>query len=116
VALLVLGLVALLPDCASACSCGGMPGSEREQAERELAYSSAVFAGEVVNIKGRQVPEEPGAKVYFRDDAVSFRVLEVWKGPERETLEVTTPSEGGQPAGTPSRRDNSTSSTPRAGG
>jgi hypothetical protein len=79
VALLVLGLVALLPDCASACSCGGMPGSEREQAERELAYSSAVFAGEVVDFKR-------GVETI----KVSFRVSEVWKGPEQDTLEVST--------------------------
>jgi hypothetical protein len=83
VALLVLGLAALLPDCASACSCGGMPGSEREQAERELAYSSAVFAGKVVSItKGEPTP---------RSKLVSFRVSEVWKGPEQDTLEVSTP-------------------------
>jgi hypothetical protein len=73
--------------------------TEQERAERELDRATSVFAGEVVNIKGSWVPEEPGAKVYFRDDAVSFRVSEVWKGPERETLEVTTPSEGGPACG-----------------
>ena len=37
---------------------------------------------------------DPGAKLYVRVDTVSFRVSEVWKGPERETLDVSTPSEG----------------------
>ena len=39
VALIAIGLVVLLPDCASACTCAyaGAPG--------ELTYSSAVFSG-----------------------------------------------------------------------
>jgi hypothetical protein len=78
VALLVLGLVALLPDCASACSCMPPP-----PAERALAKSSAVFAGEVVDLKRG-----------FGTNKVSFRVSEVWKGPEQDTLEVTTPRYG----------------------
>jgi hypothetical protein len=92
VVLLVLGLVALLPDCASACSCvPPLPGqSEQERAERELTQSSTVFAGEVVSItKG-----EPGGRWRPATLAVSLRVSEVWKGPERETLEVNTPSFG----------------------
>jgi len=92
-ALLVGGLIALLPDCASACLCATPPGSQQERTERALAKSSAVFAGQVVSIKGSLVPERPGAKVYVRVDTVSFRVSEVWKGPERETLEVTTESQ-----------------------
>jgi hypothetical protein len=78
VALLVVGLVALLPDCASACTCAAFPGSQQEQTERALEKSSAVFSGEVVEISGG----EPAT--------VSFRVSEVWKGPEQGTLEVTT--------------------------
>jgi hypothetical protein len=77
-ALVVVGFVALLPDCASACQCPGPP-----RAERALADASAVFAGEVVDLKRG-----------FRTTTVSFRVSEVWKGPERETLEVNTPSQG----------------------
>jgi hypothetical protein len=73
-----MALVALLPDCASACSC--MP---PRPTERELARSSAVFAGKVVDLK-----------TGFRTTKVSFRVSEVWKGPERETLEVRTAREG----------------------
>jgi hypothetical protein len=77
-ALVVLGLVALLPDCASACSCVPPP-----PPERELDRSSAVFSGEVIDIeKGPQVSN------------VTFRVFKVWKGPERETLEVSTAREG----------------------
>ena len=94
VALLVVGLVALLPDCASACTCAMMPGGSQEQVERALEESNAVFAGKVVNIKRSLVPVEPGATVYVRVDTVSFRVSEVWKGPEREILDVSTSSEG----------------------
>lgn len=73
-ALLVVGLVALFPDCASACSCAyaGAPG--------ELRYSSAVFSGEVVDF------DEKGP---FNATA-TLRVSEVWKGPEQETVEVHT--------------------------
>ncbi len=78
-ALLVVSLLALLPDCASACSCAAPPaGSQQELTERALEESSAVFSGEVVEIGGG----EPAT--------VSFRVSEVWKGPEQGTLEVTT--------------------------
>jgi hypothetical protein len=95
VALVVLGLVALLPDCASACSCVPPPPgqSQQEQARRELDRSSAVFAGEVVDRKrgvGTFYGRTPRIEMY----KVSFRVSEVWKGPERETLEVSTPSQG----------------------
>jgi hypothetical protein len=48
-----------------------------------------VFAGEVVDL-------EKGGKMWgsVPSTTVSFRVSEVWKGPERETLEVNTPSQG----------------------
>jgi hypothetical protein len=74
VALIAIGLVVLLPDCASACSCAyaGAPG--------ELTYSSAVFSGEVVDFD---------MKGPFNATAI-LRVSEVWKGPERGTLEVHT--------------------------
>jgi hypothetical protein len=89
-ALVVLGLVALLPDCASACSCGGGMGSEQEQVRSALAGSGAVFAGKVVSItKG-----EPTPRSGMPTDAVSFQVSEVWKGSERETLQVSTASQG----------------------
>ena len=74
VALVALGLVALFPDCASACSCAyaGAPG--------ELKYSGAVFSGEVVDFD---------KKGPFNATA-TLRVSEVWKGPEQGTLEVHT--------------------------
>jgi hypothetical protein len=79
IALLVLSLVALFPDCAHACSCGG--GSFREAAMG--ANSSAVFSGEVIDIeKGLQV------------SSVTFRVSKVWKGNQRETWTVSTPRYG----------------------
>jgi hypothetical protein len=85
-AFLVLGLLALLADCASACTCAMIPGSQQERAERALDRSTAVFAGEVMDIsKGSLLPDRPAR------NTVSFRVSEVWKGPQRETLEVSTP-------------------------
>jgi hypothetical protein len=83
VSLLALALLVLLPDCASACTCM-IPSSgqtQQEIAKQALSDSAAVFAGEVVDISAG----EPLT--------VSFRVSEVWKGPERGTLEVTTSSQ-----------------------
>src|SRR5215218_7899773 len=83
VILTVVGLVVLLPDCASACSCGGFEGSQREIVERALSHPGAVFSGEVVEVdKGSQI------------STVTLRVNEVWKGPQRETIQVSTPSQG----------------------
>ena len=90
VALLVGGLVVLLPDCASACTCLYFGGSTQQRAERMLDESGAVFAGKVVDLK-RGFRKGP----YSGVSKVSFRVSEVWKGPKRETLELTTPSQGG---------------------
>ena len=82
IALVAVALVALLPDCASACTCAREPGiPEQERAERALDRATVVFAGEVVDVSGG----EPAT--------VSFRVSEVWKGPSPETLEVTTSSQ-----------------------
>jgi hypothetical protein len=69
-----MALVALLPDCASACSCMWLPGSQQEHARRALAQSSAVFSGEVIDV-------EKG----YRSSSVIFRVSEVWKGKQRDT-------------------------------
>ena len=87
VALVMLGVFAMVPDCASACLCDASlwAGSQQERSERALADSSAVFAGQVVNIR------KEGWRLGRA--TVSFRVSEVWKGPERETLEVTTESQ-----------------------
>jgi hypothetical protein len=89
VTLLVGGLVVLFPDCASACTCAAIGGSPQERAERALKESGAVFAGEVVDHKR-------GDTIWggVPSTTVSFRVSEVWKGPKRETLQVSTPSQG----------------------
>jgi hypothetical protein len=47
-----------------------------------------VFSGEVAAIDRNQKGPFGGV------DEVSFRVSEVWKGPKRETLELTTQSQG----------------------
>jgi hypothetical protein len=80
VALVALGLLALLPDCAYACTCaGGVPFQERAKGTN----SSAVFAGEVIDVdKG------------LPSSSVTFRVSEVWKGQQRETYELSTPRDG----------------------
>jgi hypothetical protein len=81
VTLLALALLALLPDCASACTCAWSSAAPQERAQRALKESTAVFAGEVVKIsKGEPL-------------TVSFQVSEVWKGPEQENLEVSTSSQ-----------------------
>ena len=81
VTLVTLGLLALLPDCASACSCAIL-GSKQERAKQALSDSAAVFSGEVADV------EKQG-----RTATVTLRVSEVWKGPGQETLEVSTPSQ-----------------------
>ncbi len=86
--LAVLGFVFLIPDCASACSCAILGSSQKEMVESGLSSSEAVFSGEVVDF-------EKGADSMFGPtETVSFRVSEVWKGPQRETLEVSTPTQG----------------------
>ena len=76
VVLAMLGLVFLFPDCASACSCFG------PSIEQALSSSEAVFSGQVTAIE-----KEAGTAT------ATLRVTEVWKGPERGTLEVSTSSQ-----------------------
>jgi hypothetical protein len=83
VALLALALLALLPDCASACTCAVPPGSQQELAKRALNQSTAVFAGEVIDVE-KGLPSS----------SVTFQVSEVWKGKQRETRTVSTPRYG----------------------
>jgi hypothetical protein len=80
--LTVLGLVVLLPDCASACSCGG-GGSQKEIVEWALSHPGAVVSGEVIEV-------DKGSS----SSTVTLQVSEVWKGPQQETLKVYTPSYG----------------------
>jgi hypothetical protein len=86
-ALLVVGLVALLPDCASACTCAGFPGSQHA-----LEQSNAVFSGEVMDVEGGHTTRMFGWNVSSLK--VTLRVSEAWKGPQKETLEVSTPRDG----------------------
>ena len=88
VALVALALLALLPDCASACSCA-IESNPKERVEFAVSDSEAVFSGEVVDF-------EKGADstMFGPTETVSFRVSEVWKGPQREILEVSTPTQG----------------------
>src|SRR5918998_3789036 len=82
--LAVLGVVFLLPSqCAYACQCTMLP--DGMDAERALADSEAVFSGEVVKID-RPSPLKSGADL----ETDTFRVSEVWKGPQQRTLEVHT--------------------------
>jgi hypothetical protein len=87
--LTVLGVVVLFsPDCAYACSCAMPPGTQKERAERALSSSEAVFSGEVAAIeKEAATASHPGTAT------ATLRVSEVWKGPERATLEVSTASQ-----------------------
>ena len=77
------GRVPASPQCASACQCTMLPGGQ--DADRALAYSVAVFSGEVVKIAPPS-PFKSGADL----ETDTFRVSEVWKGPEQRTLEVHT--------------------------
>ena len=81
----VLGGVLLTPhECAYACTCAMPPG-----AKKTLAGSEAVFSGEVSAIEKKEAAtsRHPGSA------NVILRVSEVWKGPERGTLEVSMPSQ-----------------------
>lgn len=85
VALASIGAAMVAPGCAHACSCAGPAGSPQRVAEQALSGSSAVFSGEVVDIDWPLLPVSSAAP-----ETVTFRVSEVWKGPERRTLEVKT--------------------------
>jgi hypothetical protein len=96
-ALLALSLVALLPDCASACMCA-IEDSPEERAKEAIADSDAVFSGEVVKLD-KQPPDTDiveGTMLTVtggggRKATVTLRVSEVWKGPKQRTVRFTTP-------------------------
>ena len=101
-ALLTLALLALLPDCATACSCGTVPGTPQET----LSGSKAVFSGEVVDFE----KPPPAAKMIEGtmwtvvggggpEATVTLRVSEVWKGPRQQTMTVTTEADSGMGCG-----------------
>ena len=81
----------LVPGCAFACSCASLAGSPQERAEGAYSGATAVFAGEVIDVDG-----PPLAPVMSSGDpvVVTFRASGVWKGPKRETLEVSTAMSG----------------------
>ncbi|CAA9437452.1 MAG: hypothetical protein AVDCRST_MAG03-3714 [uncultured Rubrobacteraceae bacterium] len=107
-ALLTLTLVALLPDCASACSCAALPGTPQERAGKALSGSTAVFSGEVVEFE-----KPPPATTMIEGTMMSMmggggpeatatlRVSEVWKGPRQQTMTVTTEADSGVGCGYP---------------
>ena len=90
--LTILGLVVLLPDCASACSCGGGV-SDKQMVEWALSNPGAVFSGEVVDVEDGPPIKMMGG-IRLPSSTVILRVSEVWKGPQHETLEMSTPSAG----------------------
>ena len=107
-ALLTFALVALLPDCASACSCAALPGTPQERAREALSGSKAVFTGEVVRFE-----KPPPATTMVEGTmwtimggggpkaTATLRVSEVWKGPRRQTMTVTTEADSGVGCGYP---------------
>ena len=95
--LLALSLVALLPDCASACMCA-VEGGPKARAEKAIAGSDAVFSGEVVELEKEPPDTEmvEGTMMTVmggsgREATVTLQVSEVWKGPEQQTIRFTTP-------------------------
>jgi hypothetical protein len=86
-----LGLLVLLPDCASACSCASL-GSQQDQTKQALSDSAAVFSGEVVDVGEGPPIRMMGSRL--PSSRATLRVSEVWKGPEQGTLEVSTPVSG----------------------
>ena len=95
--LLTLSLVALLPDCASACMCA-IEGSPEERAREAIAGSDAVLSGEAVDLEkpppDTEIVEGTMLTVVGgggREVTVTLRVSEVWKGPEQQIVRFTTP-------------------------
>ena len=107
-ALLTLSLVALLPDCASACSCAALPGTPRERAREALSGSTVVFSGEVVElekpppdtamVEGTMLTVMGGGG---RKATVTLRASEVWKGPRQQTVTITTDADSSMGCGYP---------------
>ena len=97
VVLAVLGVVFLLPHCASACTCA-IEGSQKERAQRAISYSDAVFSGEVVGFEKLEKPPPPTMMTkptmsftpFSRDAIATLRVSKVWKGPKQRTVQLTT--------------------------
>jgi hypothetical protein len=96
-----LGFVFLIPDCASACLCVGAEGSQKEIARDALSDSEAVFSGEVVDFENTpNITMMEGEMVTMMGGntataTATLQVSEVWKGPERQTMQIgTAPNDG----------------------
>ena len=103
--LTVLGVVVLLPDCASACSCA-IVGSKQERTKQALSYSEAVFSGEVVDFEKSPPPTTMMEGTMWTimgggGATATLRVSEVWKGPKQQTVQVTTGADSGMGCGYP---------------
>jgi hypothetical protein len=107
VILAVSSLVILLPECAYACQCSMLPGSQKERAERALSDSKAVFSGEVVDFEKSPFPTTMmegtmvTTMIFPRSATVTLRVSEVWKGPRQQTVQLTTDVADGISCGYP---------------
>ena len=106
--LAVLGFVFLLPpECASACSCAMLPGSQKERAEQALSDSEAVFSGEVVDYEKSPLATTmiEGSMVTImmspRPATVTLQVSEVLKGSKQQTVQVATDVADGVSCGYP---------------
>ena len=105
-ALVVVGFVALLPDCASACSCA-IVGSQKDRAKQALSDSEAVFSGKVVDLENTPNPTmmEGTMLTIIGGNAatasVTLRVSEVWKGSMHETVQLATVPNDGVSCGYP---------------
>ncbi len=108
VVLLTSALVGLLPDCAFACSCAALPGTPQERAREALSGSTAVFSGEVVEFE-RPPPDTAmveGTMLTVMGDAgnkatVTLQASEVWKGPQQQTVTITTEADSSVGCGYP---------------
>jgi hypothetical protein len=100
-----LGLLILLPDCASACSCA-IVGSKQERIKQAISDSEAVFSGEVVDFEKSPPPTTEMEGTLFTimgggAATATLRVSEVWKGPKQRTVEITTGADSGMGCGYP---------------
>jgi hypothetical protein len=94
VALLVVGLVAFLPDSASATTCYNASGLSKESAQSALKDSTAVFSGEVIKKEEVHKTVETVTDDYKKETIpvtkITLKTSKVWKGPKRETTAVFT--------------------------
>ena len=89
VVLVALGILALLPDCAHACSCGG---GVPFRAAAKADDWGAVFSGEIVDFETppATTAEDFRGKIWTIPGegpaTATLRVSKVWKGPTQQTV------------------------------